>query len=432
MKKKFLHIKILLFFLILISFANFASASEAAVLEELISKARQNNPLISAAEERVIQAEGSVQQSGAKMGPKLSAGLAAIWPKDRFIPIEGMPIGFGNIYIAAVGFTQTVYAGGSLYASKEAAKLARDAADAEKEKVWQTVTNSVKLAYYNWKRACEKEKVSGEALVLAGNHLTRAEKLYKSGLIGKGDVLRSKVAVAEAELNQIKADNAVEISLSTIERAVGCSFDKSEIEGAKADLDTDAFIETPFGRDGYIEAAYESRMEIKMYDLMSRRALKIAKAAAGELLPNIIAAGVVMNSGNDFFPSGNEEMVISLVARWTIFDSGEVAAKTKQAKAQAKELIYLIKDMKNTIKMEVTQADLYLKSARSRLEVAERQVVESEEDYRIAVRRYEEQVGTNLDVLDARLALTKSRTEKVDARYDIYIAEANLLYALGK
>ena len=432
MKRMSLFIKILSSFLILISFADFAFASESAVLEELILKARQNNPLISAAEERVIQAEGAVQQSGAKMGPKLSAGLAAIWPKDRFIPIEGLPIGFGNIYIAAVGFTQTIYAGGSLYASKEAAKLARDAAEAEKERICQTVTNSVRVAYYNWKRACEKEKVSGEALVLAGDHLTRAEKLYKSGLIGKGDVLRGKVAVADAELNQIKADNAIEISISAIERAVGFSLDKSQIEGDKAVLDTDAYFETPFERDGYIEAAYENRMEIKMYDLMSRRALKIARAAKGELLPNIIAAGAVMNSGNEFFPSGNEEIVLSLVARWTIFDSGEVAAKTKQAIAQAKELLYLIKDMKNTIKMEVTQADLYLKSARSRLEVAERQVAESEEDYRIAVRRYEEQVGTNLEVLDARLALTKSRTEKVDSRYDIYIAEANLLYATGK
>ncbi|MPM91447.1 hypothetical protein SDC9_138576 [bioreactor metagenome] len=138
-----------------------------------------------------------------------------------------------------------------------------------------------------------------------------------------------------------------------------------------------------------------------------------------------------MNAGDEFFPSGNEEMVLSLMARWTIFDSGEVSAKTKQAKAQARELIHFIEDMKNTVKMEVTQAELNLKSAQSRFDVAERQVAESEEDYRIAVRRYEEQVGTNLDMLDARLALTSSRTEEVDARYDICIAEANLLYSLG-
>ena len=432
MKKMSLLLKIVSSFIILISFAEVSFCADSHSLEKLILKACEGNPLISAAEERVLQAEGALQEAGAKMGPKFGVGVAAIWPRDRFVPIEGLPLGFGNVYIAAAGFVQTIYAGGSLCSSKEAAKLARDAAEAEKERITQTVTNSVRVAYYNWKRAFEKEKVSKEALVLANDHLARAEKLFKSGLIAKGDVLRNKVAVADAELNRIRADNAVEISISVLERAVGSPLDLKEIEGVKTDLDIVPSIEPTSNMEEHIKAAYENRMEIKMYDLMSRRALKVARAAEGQLLPQIIAAGAVMNSGNEFFPSGNEEVVFSMIARWTIFDSGETVAKTKQAKAQARELIHLIDDMKNTIKMEVTQAELNLKSSHSRLQVAERQVAESEEDYRIAVRKYQEQVGTNLDMLDARLALTNSRTEKVEALYDIYIAEADLLYSLGK
>ena len=181
--------------------------------------------------------------------------------------------------------------------------------------------------------AKEKEKVSKEALVLANDHLARAEKLFKSGLIAKGDVLRNKVAVADAELNRIRADNAVEISISVLERAVGSPLDLKEIEGVKTDLDIVPYIEPTSNMEEHIKAAYENRMEIKMYDLMSRRALKVARAAEGQLLPQIIAAGAVMNSGNEFFPSGNEEVVFSMIARWTIFDSGETVAKTKQAKA---------------------------------------------------------------------------------------------------
>ena len=66
--------------------------------------------------------------------------------------------------------------------------------------------------------------------------------------------------------------------------------------------------------------------------------------------------------------------------------------------------------MKNIIKMEVTQAQLNLRSAESRLAVAQRRVAESEEDYRITRRRYDERVGTTLDMLDARLALINSLT----------------------
>lgn len=431
MKKISLSMKILLSVIILISFNEVSFCADSQVLEKLILTAREENPLISAAEERVRQAEGAVREAGAKMGPKLGVGAAAIWPRDRFVPIEGLPLSFGNVYVAAAGFVQTVYAGGSLFAAREAAQLAKNAAEAEKARITQTVTNSVRTAYYNWKRSCGKEKVASEAMTLARDHLARAEKLFKSGLIAKGDVLRNKVAVADAELNYIRACNAVEISVSALERAVGSAVDRKEIEEEKFYSDTVRSIDLTSETEGNIKRAYENRMEIKIYDLMSRRALKIARAAEGQLLPQIIAAGGVIDSGNEFFPSDNEEVVFSLIARWTIFDSGEVSAKTRQAKAQARELIFLIDDMKNTIRMEVTQAELNLKSAHSRLRVAERQVTESEEDYRIAVRRYEEQVGTNLDMLDARLALTNSRTEKVEALYDICIAEADLLYSLG-
>ena len=428
--KKNTPVGIVLIFMIILSGAAIAFSAEPQDLERLVLKAREGNPLVSAAEERVIQAEGALQEAGAKMGPKFGAGIAAIWPKDRLMPIEGIPVDFVNVYIAAAGFVQTIYAGGSLSASKEAAKLARDAAVAEKERISQTVANSVRTAYYNWKRASAKKMVAAEALKLAGDHLERAERLFRSGLVARGDVLRSKVAVADAELALIRAENAVSISAAALENAVGAPPEVSEAGAAHPEYvpSKEALAE----RESNIKAAYENRMEVRMYDLMSRRAAKVARAAEGLLLPQIIAAGGVINSGDEFFPSGNEEMVFSLMVRWTMFDSGEASAKTKQAKAQGREFLHLMDDMKNRIRMEVTAAELDLRSSLSRREVARRQVSESEEDYRIAVRRYEEQVGTNLEMLDARLALTKSRTEEVDALYDILIAEANLLYSLGK
>ncbi|HPX03551.1 MAG TPA: TolC family protein [Synergistaceae bacterium] len=416
--------------LMIVSFAGCSFSAEPEELERLIMQAKEANPLISAAEERVIQAQGALQEAGAKMGPKFGVGVAGIWPRDRIIPIDGLPLGFGNVYVAAAGFVQTIYAGGSLIASKEAAQLAIDTAKAEKERISQTVANSVSIAYYNWRRACAKKAVAEEALKLAKDHLGRAEKLFVSGVVARGDVLRSKVAVADAELALIRSDNAVDLSLTALERAVGSRPEVTETADAAT-----GYVPSPEAlsdRESNIKAAYENRLEIKMYDLMSRRANKIAKAAEGRLLPQIMAAGAIMNAGNDFFPSGNEEAVLSLIGTWTIYDSNEASAKTKQARAQAREFLHLIDDMKNTIKMEVTNAELDLRSSISRLEVARRQTAESEEDYRIAVRRYEEQVGTNLEMLDARLALTKSRTEAVDAYYDILIAEANLRCSMGK
>jgi len=68
----------------------------------------------------------------------------------------------------------------------------------------------------------------------------------------------------------------------------------------------------------------------------------------------------------------------------------------------ARELLARIDDLRNQIRLEVSTAWQNMESALQRVHVAEDQVKTAEEDYRMALRRYVEQVGTNIDVLDAR------------------------------
>ena len=413
-------------------------AADDAVLLSLISKAKENNPLIGAAHEKTIKAQAAVKEASAKMGPKAALLAAGLWQENEVtvnLPMMGLslPVISRSVYAAAIGFVQAVYTGGSLTASKEASVLAKDAAMAQECRVVQSVENSVRLSYYNGRRAQAKEKVAQESLLLTKKHLERAETLFRSGLIAKGDVLRTKVAVAEAEMNLIKADNAVQLAQTALERAVGSSVEaalfKTPAATPSAQPEKTAIAESA------AKSAYNKRAELKMYDLLSRQADKIAAAAKGQKLPQIMAAGLlstVDGSNEDLLPDSKTEWRLGVGAYWNIYDGGEITAKTNQAKAQAKELLYMLADMKNIIKMEVTQAQLNLRSAESRLAVAQRRVAESEEDYRITRRRYDERVGTTLDMLDARLALINSRTELIDALYDIEIAKANLAYAMGE
>ena len=413
-----------------------AAATIDPVLEVLLKQAKENNPLISAAQQRVKKSEAALAEAKGNMGPKAGVAAGALWQQDgvsvTLSMVGSIPLISKNIYATAVGFIQTIYAGGSLYALKQASELALDASKAEESRVSQTVDNAVRTAYYNRRRAEAKEVVAKEAVTLTKDHLGRAEKLFKSGVIAKSDVLRTKVAVAQSEMDLIKASNAVAIMLTALERAVGAPIDPAML--ANHDMKNIAkphISSQPTQRD-YIAEAYGNRAELKMYDLLSRQAGKVARAAQGQLLPQIMGMGVYTNFDDTFFPNGKGEWRMGLAAYWTLFDSGRAAAKTRQARSQAKELLFKLDDMKNVIKMEVTQSELYLRSAESRLTVAERREAEAQEDYRISVKRYGAGAGTNLDMLDARLALTNSRTDLVDALYDIEIAKADLIYAIGE
>ena len=71
-------------------------------------------------------------------------------------------------------------------------------------------------------------------------------------------------------------------------------------------------------------------------------------------------------------------------------------------------------------------------AALQRVQVAQDGILQAEEDYRMALKRYQAKVGTNIDVLDARLALIDTRNAKIDAVAEARTAYADLLYATGE
>jgi len=418
------------------AFATVANAADGAKLSQIVQLGEKNNPVVFAQQQRERQATAALNETTAKMMPKLNAIYGSLWSQNPIIDLGSLgglaelvgnknPMTDKNIYAAAAVLTQTIYAGGSLSSMKAAAKLALEATKAESIRTTQTVDNVVRRTYFAYKRAEAKQEVARTAVKLANDHLKQAEQMFASGIVSKADVLRAQVAVADADLNLIRATNALDLSLVALERAVGAEIPKELLAGEDAGT-------FELKEEGNVNEAYNSRAELKMYDLHSKRAAKIARASMGQSLPQILGYATYANIANTAWPEGNGSWYAGLAARWQLFDSGETHARTEQARSQSKELLYRLEDKKNEVKMEVRQAELNLKAAKARYEVAKRQLTQSEEDYRIAVLRYKENVGTNLDMLDARLAYTDSQSNVVDAKYDIAIAEANLFFAVGK
>lgn len=429
--------------ILLAACASGAFAQDDAPLAALLLRAASDNPQIAASKQRTAAAEAQIIEANAKMLPKVNVGTGALWQRDglsqklpdemSFLGVFNLPVGYRNTYAAAVALTQVIYSGGTLPAQKEAAKLSRDSLTAQEIRTQESVSNAVRRAYYGLRRAQAKELVARDAVTLAKRHLAQADKLFKAGVVAKSDVLRSKVAVSSAELDLIRMQNASAVALVALRRAVGSELSGplDELRGLDAILADDAgFDVNTAGAD--VETAFERRQELRVYALLAKQAEKLARAAKGQTLPQVIGSIGYVAADDKFFPTEQSEPIAALGAYWNLYDGGEMRAKTAEAKAKAQEMLFLLEDMKNGIRMEVTQAELNIRSAQSRLETARMQLASSREDYRIAVRRYDEKVGTNLDTLDARLALTDSMSEVINAVYDIKTAEADLIYAVGE
>ncbi len=107
-----------------------------------------------------------------------------------------------------------------------------------------------------------------------------------------------------------------------------------------------------------------------------------------------------------------------LYGNWTLFDSGLTAGKVKQAVEGYKKAQEQLKQTVDSVQLDVRSTYLSLKSAEQSIATSSSAVGLAEEDYKIKVTRYQAGVGTNLDVLDAQVALTTAKNNYLQAMYN--------------
>lgn len=412
--------------------------------QKVLELAQNHSPQLKASQQRLLQAEQKIAQARSDQLPKVYLSFSGMWQgEDGEIPamvkvqgqdvMTGAPVmgvgqgvalnSFREAYYGALGFQWLLYSSGAVENLVNAKKFARDGVAAQEQRVLQAIEHSALQAYYGVLRAGAKLGVAQELLNLAQQHLVKVKALYTHGVIARSDELRTQVNVADGELAVIACTNALELSWQALERIVGTPL-RNHYKLPEPSLSQDRRAELP-------RHAEPRRLEVMALETLKKSALASARAAAGSTGPKLIASGEVFTMGREFWPDEKDDWKLSLTLRWDLFDGGLGRAKIREAKAAAAEIDARTEDLYRQIELEISSATLNLKTASQRMEVAARQIRSAEEDYRIALLRYQSSVGTNLDVLDARAGLSKARNQLVDAFYDRQGALADYYFAMG-
>ena len=120
-----------------------------------------------------------------------------------------------------------------------------------------------------------------------------------------------------------------------------------------------------------------------------------------------------------------------LIVQLNLFDSGAAQAKLKQAKAGEAAAREEERQTKDAISLETSDAHLRVQEALKRIEATRTAVEEAQTNFNISRESYAAGVGTNLDVMDAEVALQQAQTNYIQASYDLQISRARLEKAIG-
>lgn len=427
--------KLFLLFLIFVLCGSTAGESTPLTLEKALDLAEKNNPVLSAGRERIAQGKARLDQATAAGVPDLAVSLLYQETGDdplHPVFIEGTQVGFAragfqSTWKAALSLSHVLYSGGAIRFNEKAKKAALEGITAQEERTRQSVFWSVQASWYELLRAKSRLQVAEEVRDLAREHLRQVKILLKNGAVAYSEVLRVEVSVSEAELNKIKAKNAVDVAWQALERTVGVS-----LQSAFSDLSDEQEGDFPALPEDPLPFALRFRPEMKALDRAMNSALFSSRAASALGGPRILLSGEVYAADEVFFPSKMEDWRITLAASWTLWDGGEAKAKAREARAAADELYYRIEDLKRQIALEISVAKLNYESSLQRINVSRALEKSAGEEYRMALKRYAAQVGTNIDVLDSRVALTSAKNSLVESIYDTRKALIEMDFAMGR
>jgi len=318
-----------------------------------------------------------------------------------------------------------LYSGGRVEGQIDQAKRGVQVADLGVEKTKQQLKLDTTSAYFTILQTKNLVDVNQQSVSNLQEHLTSVQAKYDVGVVAKSDVLRAEVELANAQQNLIKAQNNYDLAVAGLLNTMTID------PGTELAL-TDTLSYQKY--DKTLEdslAAAQVRPDVAQADenvKIAETAIKVAKSGNR---PSVSVSASNGWSGSVLPESGDDNWNVGLSASWSLFDAGSSNAKVKQADASLDKVKEQAVQVKNAAALEVRQNYLSMQEAEKRIDTNKVAVGKAEEDLVIAREKYNAGVGTNLDVIDAQLALTQAKTNEIQALYDYNVSVAKIDKAIG-
>ena len=395
-----------------------ASAAELS-LDESIVMALKNNPAIQMALADEEKAKWGIKENEGGRLPTLSLSNSS----NRSLNVAGAEP--NDSFSTSLRLNWSLYTGGRVEGQINQAKSNAHIASLGVVKAQEQVKLDTATAYFNVLQSRNLVAVNQQTVDSLAEHFKNVQAQYEVGIIAKSDVLRSDVELANAQQNLTKAQNTYDLAVANFNNVTGMPLELQHV--MKEEL---AHVKYEMSLEDSIKMALEKRPEIaQSQDTIDIAKTGIAIADSGRL-PTVAVSAVDGLSGSEF-PGKNNNWSIGVSANWNLFDAGVTNAKVKSAKASVDKAEFGDAQLRSGIELEVRQAYLSMKEAEARIETAQVAISKGEEDLKASQAKYYAGVGTNLDVIDAQMALTQANTNGTQAYYDYNVSKAKLKKAVG-
>lgn len=324
-----------------------------------------------------------------------------------------------------VVLSYTLLDSGKRLATEQQAKAAFHSAEYAESDQRQTVIYSIASAYYTVLRTSELVKVSQANVERAQVAYDLAVEQAKQGAAAEKDTFQADADLQNAKVSLLSAQNDADIAQTQLKQAVGLE-EADRVEAAPV---VESAEQEPLdGMGNLLKVAYAKRpdvLEANQTVEQYKASVRLAQAING---PTLAVEGSLTGA---FAPASDTSRALALTVSVPLFDGGSRRAAVSQAQANQRSAEAQLKSTRLSVAVDVEQAYRNLTKARASVPASVSAEKAAQVAYDAALESRKENLGTVVDVINARAQLVQAQTNRVNAQFDLLTAEAQLKRAIG-
>lgn len=404
-------------------------------LQEAVRLARENNVSAITAANQIRTAQNQVRSARAQRLPSLSASLSQNKSAGQRIGPQNTLVDYNAdwSYSTSLSSRITLFDAGKTSADVRTQQANVAAAEASQITTEFSLAAQVKIQYNQILAAKEQEAAARAQLALAQQQLAVSIAKVNAGAATVSDSLRNIVAVGNAQLSILNAQQSARSASAALTHLVGTAYFVTATPSDTVDLrmtQVDSASITQMALNG--PAIRQSEAQVRALGSAERSAktsyLPTVSANLGFGGSGTAPYGIGADSDNRF--PYNRSIGLSL--SYPIFNNFQRENQVAAAHINYENSQAQLRDQKLTAQQNMVTQLGTLRNAEERIRVQQLNVRLNEEDLRVQQQRYTLAAATLLDVLQSQSNLFAARLQLIQARLDYRNARAQIEAIIGQ
>jgi TolC family type I secretion outer membrane protein len=415
----------LLIFLLIFSGLSFGQ-NDTLTISQCVDIALKNNPQIRLAQSNLDFNSSNLVITRSNIFPQIS--LQSSWNRNGgtvFTGPNAVPLTYAT-YVAGFQGSLLLFDFGKTYSRISAYSDLTDASVQDFINAKQTLILNTYTAYFDYLQAVKLKIVSEQSLQQATEHLKLSRSLFEVGSKPQFDVIKAESDEATARVNLLNAENNIDITRLQLENILNKKLPASFNLRDEFEVVRDSVTESQS-----LSTAFQYRPEIIAAKFRVEANKSFLTSAWAANLPTINASGGYTWKSFALSQTFQGSWSLGVALSLPIFQGFALDAGIQQARANLDNVQAGYDLTEQSVTLDVRQQYSNLRLSQNQIAASRSLLKAADETLRLAEARFKEEVGSAVEVTDARVAYYNAQVLLIQSLYNYQVTYARLEKAMG-